>query len=50
MLDYWAFVAPAVRERLGEGASTEQAARDVIVSPEYSSSRSASGRGPSGWS
>jgi glyoxylase-like metal-dependent hydrolase (beta-lactamase superfamily II) len=35
MSDYWAFVAPAVRERLADGASPEQAARDVIASPEY---------------
>jgi cyclase len=35
MRDYWAFVAPAVRERLAGGSTPEQAAREIIASEEY---------------
>ncbi len=32
---YWDFVTPAVRARLASGRTPEEAARDVISSPEY---------------
>ena len=35
MRDYWAFVAPAVRERVAAGSTPEQAAHEVIASPDY---------------
>ena len=35
MREYWEFVAPAVRERLGAGMTPEAAAREVIGSPQY---------------
>ena len=35
MGEYWDFVTPAVRARLAAGRTPEEAARDVISSPEY---------------
>ncbi|MGB0095347.1 MAG: MBL fold metallo-hydrolase [Solirubrobacteraceae bacterium] len=35
MREYWEFVAPAVRERLGAGMTPAAAAREIIASPQY---------------
>ena len=34
--DYWQFVVPAVRKRLGDGVDAQTAARDVVRSREFS--------------
>ena len=43
---YWDFVAPAVRARLAAGRTPEEAARDVIASPDYAAQPFASWDGP----
>jgi glyoxylase-like metal-dependent hydrolase (beta-lactamase superfamily II) len=43
---YWDFVTPAVRERLASGRTPEEAARDVISSPEYAEQPFADWDGP----
>jgi cyclase len=35
MRDYWELVAPAVRERLAAGMAPEEAAREILASPQY---------------
>jgi glyoxylase-like metal-dependent hydrolase (beta-lactamase superfamily II) len=35
MREYWCFVAPAVRERIGAGMTAEAAAREIIATPQY---------------
>jgi cyclase len=46
MAAYWDFVTPAVRGRLAAGRSPEDAAREVIASPEYAEQPFAAWDGP----
>ena len=46
MAAYWDFVTPAVRARLAAGRTPEEAAREVIASPEYAEQPFAAWDGP----